>query len=182
MNQSVYWNLLGLPCYTGLAALDEKNINYFDFNGKTFIAKPCHFYDGDTFSAIFEHNGQIIKYRCRCVGYDTAEIKPRRAGLIALAPKVPMASKLPHVADKTSQLQLDAAAAEKKLAQAAKTRFVELVTSHPSGLCLIQCGEFDKYGRLLVTVFNGVDKDSINSIMIKESHGKAYSGGTKDKW
>ena len=163
MNQSVYWNLLGLPCYTRLAALNEQNVNYFDFNGKTFIAKPCHFYDGDTFSAVFEYNGQIIKYRCRCLGYDTAEIKP-------------------HVADKKSQAQLDAAAAEKKLAQAAKNRFVQLVTSHPSGLCLIKCGEFDKYGRLLVTVFNGVDKDSINSIMIKESHGKPYSGGTKEKW
>ncbi len=163
MDQSVYWNLLSLPCYTKLAELNEQSVNYFDFNGKTFIAKPCHFYDGDTFSAIFEFNGQIIKYRCRCVGYDTAEIKP-------------------HVADKNSKEQVEAAAAEKKLAQAAKNRFVQLVTSHPSGLCLIQCGEFDKYGRLLVTVFNGVEKESINSIMIKESHGKAYSGGTKEKW
>jgi endonuclease YncB( thermonuclease family) len=162
-NNNVYFNILDLPCYKSLACTDEKSLDYFSFKGKTFIAKPCHFYDGDTFSAIFESNGQIIKYRCRCIGYDCAEIKP-------------------HVADKSSQVQLDAAAKEKQLAQAAKKRFIELVTAHPSGLCLIQCDEFDKYGRLLVTVFNGIQSESINSIMIKESFGKAYDGGTKEKW
>jgi len=162
-NNSVLFNLLQLPCYKKLASIEEKSLDYFNFKGNTFIAKPCHFYDGDTFDSIFEHNGQIIKYRCRCEGYDCAEIKP-------------------HVLDKSDQTQLDAAAKEKKLAQTAKDRFIKLVTSHPSGLCVIQCGEFDKYGRLLVTVFNGIDNDSINSIMIKESYGKAYLGGTKEKW
>jgi endonuclease YncB( thermonuclease family) len=162
-NNSVYFNLLDLPCYKSLAKIDEKSLDYFTFKGKTFIAKPCHFYDGDTFDSIFESNGQIIRYRCRCEGYDCAEIKP-------------------HVADKTNKEEVEAAAKEKKLAQAARLRFIQLVTAHPSGLCMIKCGEFDKYGRLLVQVFNGIDTESVNSIMIKESHGKAYSGGTKEKW
>lgn len=160
---NVYFNLLNLPCYKTLGSIEEKSIDYFSFNGKTFIAKPCHFYDGDTFSAIFEYNGQIIKYRCRCLGYDCAEIKP-------------------HISDKSNQEQVNAAAKEKQLAISAKNRFIELVTAHPSGLCMIQCEDFDKYGRLLVTVFNGINSESINSIMIKESYGKEYTGGTKEKW
>lgn len=162
MNSNVYFNLLDLSCYTKLSQVQENSLNYFSFIGKTFIAKPCHIYDGDTFTSIFEYNGQIIKYKCRCVGYDTAEMKP-------------------HIIDKSNQDLILAASQEKKLALAAKERFIELVTAHPSGLCLIQCGEFDKYGRLLVTVFNGINKESINSIMIKESHGKVYDGGTKAK-
>ena len=71
---------------------------------------------------------------------------------------------------------------EKELAKAAKERFIQLVTANPSGLCVIECGNFDKYGRILVTVYNGINKESINELMIKEGHGKPYEGGTKDAW
>ncbi len=46
----------------------------------------------------------------------------------------------------------------------------------------VQCLEFDKYGRILINVWNMVDTKSINEIMIEEGHGKAYDGGTKEKW
>ena len=44
--------------------INDNDIPYFSFKGKTFIAKHCNIYDGDTFSVIFEHNGNFIKYRC----------------------------------------------------------------------------------------------------------------------
>ena len=40
--------------------------------------------------------------------------------------------------------------------------------------------EFDKYGRLLVNVYNLVDKKSVNDMMVEEGFGKMYDGGTKD--
>jgi hypothetical protein len=41
----------------------------------------------------------------------------------------------------------------------------------------IQCYEFDKYGRLLVSIF---DKEQhINNILIEEGFAKNYNGGTK---
>ena len=53
---------------------DPKLVPYFNFSGKTLYARPCHIYDGDTFSIIFEFNGELMKYKCRCYGYDTPEM------------------------------------------------------------------------------------------------------------
>ena len=46
----------------------------------------------------------------------------------------------------------------------------------------IECFDFDKYGRLLVNVWNMVDEKSINDIMIEEGYAKSYDGGKKTKW
>ena len=135
--------------------IDDKDIPYFTFKGKTFYAMPCHIYDGDTFSVIFDYKGELIKYKCRCMGYDTAEMKP--------------------------SLTAPNREREKELAHKAKDRLIELLYKHSTKLIKIECLDFDKYGRLLINVWNMVDEQSINSIMIQEGHGKAYMGGTKDK-
>ena len=127
---------------------------YFSFVGKTFFAKPCNIYDGDTFSIIFLHNNNVIKYRCRCIDYDSPEMKPSLSN--------PNREK------------------EKALAVNAKNRFTELLTKHESGLVFVECFEFDKYGRILVQVYNMIDTKSINEIMVEEGHGKVYDGGKKD--
>jgi len=127
---------------------------YFSFVGKTFFARPINIYDGDTFSIIFLHNNNVIKYRCRCLGYDSPEMKPSLSN--------PNRDK------------------EKALANLAKNRMTELLTKHESGLVFIECFEFDKYGRILVRVYNMIDTKSINEIMVEEGHGKNYDGGKKD--
>jgi len=132
------------------------NIPYFSFKGKIFYAKHCNIYDGDTFSVIFEYNGEFIKYKCRCNGYDSPEMKPSLS----------------------NQNRIH----EKELANKAKNRLEELLNKHPSKLIKIECLDFDKYGRLLLNVWNMVDIKMINDIMIEEGHGKVYSGGTKEKW
>lgn len=136
--------------------LKQKNpdsIPYFSFKNKIFDAKCCSVYDGDTFTVIFMYNGEIIKYKCRCYGYDSPEIKPL--------------------------LIKENREEEIKLAHKAKDRFLELINKSPNGMIKIECLNFDKYGRILVNVYNNVDNDSINDIMIKENHGKQYFGGTK---
>jgi len=135
---------------------DDKTIPYFSFSGKTFYALPCHIYDGDTFSVIFDYKGELVKYKCRCMGYDTAEMKP-------------------SLKDE-NRLQ------QKELAHKAKGRLIELLNKHETKLIKIDCLDFDKYGRLLINVWNMVDEKSINTIMIEEGHGKPYEGGTKEKW
>lgn len=133
---------------------NPKDVNYFNFDGKTFIAKPCHVYDGDTFSVIFDFKGELIKYRCRCYGYDTPEMRPSR--------KNPNRDK------------------EKELALLAKKRMIELLEAHPSKLIKVECLKFDKYGRILIKAFNNVNEKSINEIMVDEGHGRWYDGGTKN--
>lgn len=44
----------------------------------------------------------------------------------------------------------------------------------------IKCGEFDKYGRLLVEVF--INDTNINENMIQGGYAKKYLGGTKEIW
>lgn len=135
---------------------DVKSVPYFSLKGQTFYGLPCNIYDGDTFSVIFEYKGEIIKYRCRCNGYDTAEMKPSLSN-----------------PDRDN---------EKELAIKAKERLIELLNKHETKLIKIECLDFDKYGRLLINFWNNVDKKSINEIMISEGHGKPYNGGTKEKW
>jgi endonuclease YncB( thermonuclease family) len=132
---------------------ENDKCEYFSFVGKTFFARPINIYDGDTFSIIFLHK-DVIKYRCRCIDYDSPEMKPSLSN--------PNREK------------------EKALAVNAKNRFTELLTKHESGLVFVECFEFDKYGRILVRVYNMIDTKSINEIMIEEGHGKIYDGGKKD--
>jgi endonuclease YncB( thermonuclease family) len=136
--------------------IEPENMECFSFIGKSFIGVPTNIYDGDTLSIIFVYNGIPVKYRCRALGYDSPEMKPLLSNPNRLMEKV--------------------------LAKAAKDRFIELLTKHTEKNIFIKCHEFDKYGRLLVEIWNNIDKDSINNIMINEGYGKPYTGGTKDKW
>ena len=143
------------PCSI-LAHLNTDDVKYFSFQGLTFDAKACNIYDGDTFSAVFVFRGEPIKYRCRCMGYDSPEMKP------------PLSK--PNREE------------EMKHAKIAKARFTELLQKSPDGLIKLECLGFEKYGRILVNVYNNVDHDSLNTIMVREGHGKAYDGGHKGEW
>ena len=136
--------------------IDPEKMDCFSFNGQSFVGMPTNVYDGDTLSIIFVYNGKPIKYRCRALGYDSPEMKP-------------------SLANPNRDL-------EKQLAFAAKIRFIDLLDKNPDKLVLFKCHHFDKYGRLLVDIWNLVDSQSINSIMIAEGHGKLYSGGKKECW
>ena len=103
----------------------------------------------------FPDETQIMKYKLRAMGYDCAEMKPKKSD--------PNRDK------------------EKELAIAAKNRFIQLIGGSDT-IVQVKCLEFDKYGRILINVWNMVDEKSLNQIMIDEGHGKAYDGGTKDVW
>jgi len=139
-----------------LQKLNENDYTYFSFNQKTFYAKYCNVYDGDTFSVLFFYKDDVIKYKCRMMGYDSPEMKP--------------------------SLNNENRIHEKELAILARNRLKELLDMHPTHLIKIECFQFDKYGRLLVNVWNMVNEKSINEIMIEEKHGKPYFGGKKEVW
>ena len=44
----------------------------------------------------------------------------------------------------------------------------------------IKCDEFDKYGRLLITIF--YEKENINEWLVKNDYAFEYDGGTKKSW
>lgn len=67
----------------------------------------------------------------------------------------------------------------KEKAMSARNRFCKLVDYPGINLVTLECNHFDKYGRLLVTVFADGGSISVNETMIQEDHGYKYEGGTK---
>jgi len=134
----------------------KESMKCFSFRDQIFYGYPTNIYDGDTFSFLFVYKDEVIKYRCRCIGYDSPEMKPSLSN--------------PNRDN------------EKVLAIKAKERLKELLEKHETKMIKVKCGDFDKYGRLLIEIWNMVDNDSLNQIMIDEGHGKPYNGGTKEAW
>jgi endonuclease YncB( thermonuclease family) len=140
------------------ALQDLLNINpddheEFSWNENHFLAKPSDVYDGDTFTATWIYNDEVIKQRCRCIGYNSPEIRPRR--------------NLPN----RDQIKLEA--------NLAKDRFTELLNQ--DALIVVECFRNDSFGRMLTVVYNATNgTKSLNQIMLDEGHGIVYVGGKHD--
>ena len=140
-----------------LKSANKINTPIFSFNGLVTYGKAVDFYDGDTFNIIISYYDLLYHFKARMYGYDSPEMKP--------------------------SLSLENREEIKKNAINAKNRLIELIGSKE--YFKVYCHEFDKYGRLLVSIFmNDNDNvynfnNTINSVMIKEGHGYSYYGGTK---
>ena len=62
-----------------LNSFDDSSIKLFSYNGYKCQVKICNVYDGDTFTGIFQYKNDIIKYKFRCYGYDSPEMKPLKS-------------------------------------------------------------------------------------------------------
>jgi endonuclease YncB( thermonuclease family) len=141
-----------------LTAANKVNTPLFSFNGLITYGKAVDFYDGDTFNVIISHYDSVYHFKARMFGYDSPEMKPA--------------------------LSLENREEIKKNAIIAKNRLTELLGGKE--YFKVHCHEFDKYGRLLVSIMqdDAVSYDvenTVNAQMIKEGHGYSYHGGTKLK-
>ena len=132
-----------------LYTVDDDDIPIFSLNGYKSICRVVDVYDGDSCTIIFEWEGKMRKFKCRCNGYDSPEMKPRL------------------IIENRDEII--------KNAKLAKERLCELTKD----CIRVKCLEFDKYGRLLVELYTFYSKESINQKMINEGHGYEYHGGTK---
>jgi hypothetical protein len=146
---------------------------FFSLNGLKTVGKIVDVYDGDTctiniiipniiktkFLGFIKTKTTYViqKYKCRMNGYDSAEMKPLKS-------------------DINRELI-------KKKAIEDRDYFCKLVkfSDNHNNIINIECLEFDKYGRLLINIFND-DNIKINDLMIENNHGYVYSGGTKKKF
>jgi endonuclease YncB( thermonuclease family) len=143
-------------------------IDFFSFSGKTFDVKVVDVYDGDTCTVVFKYKDELIKYKVRCIGYDSPEMKPSK-NLINIDLEIIKAIyarnyfinqvtniKLPEIFSKTDLKNL---------------------LDNNTKIIKMNCKGFDKYGRLLgVFIVNDVN---INEEMIKQNYGYKYNGGKK---
>jgi len=146
-----------------LRDINDNDIKVFNFNGIKTYGKIIKNYDGDTADCVIINNDILYRFKVRMYGYDSPEIKP--------------------------SLNIENREEIIKKAKEAKNRLWQLTTktdeykSHKN-LIKIECGDFDKYGRLLITAYNeDVEEynfeNSINKKMIDEGYGYSYFGGKK---
>ena len=125
----------------------------FNMDGVERYAKIVHVYDGDTFRAALIHNNKVKKLTFRPVGYDTPEMKPLKT----------MPNRDTHI----------------RLAKEARDHLIKLFGGIGSYV-FIKCHKFDKYGRVLATVYPTRWSDkSINQMMLDSGLANEYDGGTK---
>jgi micrococcal nuclease len=71
---------------------------------------------------------------------------------------------------------------EKKKGYEVRDKLRELILNK---IVKIKCGEFDKYGRLLVEIMliqNGKPDTNVNDWLVTNGYANKYEGGTKEKW
>ena len=127
----------------------DDNIPLFSLQKKVFKAKIVRVYDGDTCFAVFYLNDTLVKFKIRMEGYDTPELKPR--------------------------LNIENRLDEIEKANKAKQELEKLIFNQ---IVFLHCGGWDKYGRLLATIYTQT-KINVNQYMIDLHFGKEYYGGKK---
>lgn len=178
--------------YDKLVHCKTDDIQLFSLAGARTVGKVVEMYDGDTCKIVFPFGGVLYKWNCRLSGIDTPEMKPpatntNREQEIAAAHRARNA-----LLKMTTNCAVDVAADQRLTKKECDTRLAQ-----NTKLVSVHCGEFDKYGRLLVTLYD-VDADenqagelasagvvsvaSYNMEMILGGFARAYTGGTKEEF
>ena len=152
-------------------------IKEFSLNGKNIWGKVVYVYDGDTVHIVFKMEGNLVKFNCRLLGIDSPEIVPKnitdnqlRNQEIASAIK-----SRNYLISLVVNIPIDNESMNKQE--------VKTFCSKSSKLVWIKAHEFDKYGRLLVELFDSPNSSkSFNQDMIDNKYAYAYDGGTKTKF
>ena len=125
----------------------------FSLEGQYKLCKVVDVYDGDTIKVVFDLNGSFYRWSVRMLGYNSPEMR---------------VSVNNPARDTIKQLAIDS------------RDFLKSVIQNNDQLVYIKCSGFDKYGRLLGTIYvNQDDKVSVNQLMIDNHKGVPYDGGKK---
>jgi endonuclease YncB( thermonuclease family) len=157
-----------------LKEIKNHEIELFTLKDIRTLGKVVDIYDGDTCKIVLLLDNRLQKMNCRLMGLDTPEMKP--------------------------SLQKTDREEEILNAYRCRNRLISLVTDCECPIdnhwnkkeCIgkvdtnqkiihVECLDFDKYGRLLVRLWeNDSSEKSVNEILIEEHYAKEYDGGKKD--
>jgi len=148
----------------------------FSLAGLTLTAKVVNVYDGDTIYCVVKcpnMGNEMTKINCRLLHIDSPEICPKNISDNNIKMKEI------ESAIKSRNYLIERVTDQKTTANMTKKDIKELC-SKSRKLVTIKCFEFDKYGRLLIEIYdNSCDNKSINMEMIEGKYAVAYDGGTK---
>jgi len=160
-----------------LLQTSNSSIQEFSLNNLFILGKVVYVYDGDTIHIVLNFNNKLTKFNCRLNSIDAPEICPKnikdinkRNEEIDSAIKsrnflIEQVTNLPITNIKMTKIEI------KKLC------------ADSTKLIWVKCLDFDKYGRLLVELYDFIDsKISINQLMIDKKYVINYDGGTKKEY
>jgi endonuclease YncB( thermonuclease family) len=138
----------------------------FSFNGQTTLCRLVDIIDGDSLVVILPVLNNYYKYHIRINGIDTCEIKSKNQDNKTLA--LQARCELLNIITKNNH-NFDIS----------KDKIKEILNSDIYILYL-ECGEFDKYGRLLANVYLDDSKQiSLSEHLINKNLAYIYTGNTK---
>jgi endonuclease YncB( thermonuclease family) len=152
-----------------------KDVPEFSLCGLTLRGKVVECYDADTCKIVLPIQNTLYKFTCRLNGIDTPEMKPRkdkpnRENEIVWAKKA-RAELLRHICpnDISSFDNLDIK----------KDEVINILQSNKRTIT-VKCLEFDKYGRLLVELYDDEKLEkSYNNLLVEKELAVSYDGGKK---
>ena len=143
-----------------------ENTPKYDFKNQTRYCKVLDCYDGDTITVAIKLEKNVFKMKVRMMGYDSPEMKP-------------------SLTQYNREKEVNAA---KKAKKALEDKILNKIVK-------INIHGFDKYGRLLGTIYlenykNVLciscicfkEEENINDFMINNNYGYKYNGGKKQKF
>ena len=159
-----------------------KDTPEFSLCGLTLQGKIIECYDADTCKIALPlpntTTNTFYKFTCRLNGIDTPEMKPlktkpNRDNEILWAKRA-RAELLKMICDTSFASSFDNLDIK-------KDEVIKILKQNKK-LVTVKCLEFDKYGRVLVELYNGDSEKSFNDILVEKNLAVKYDGGHKAPW
>jgi len=139
----------------------------FSLAGMNTWARVTGVYDGDTLTLAIPIFGCVYRFSSRINGIDTAEIKSKLHE-----------NKLHAVRARNRLLQLIGISVG--IDDEFKKKNIDAMLLAQPCMIWVECGENDKYGRLLCSLYKDPMKAvSFSEVLLREQFAYAYGGGTK---
>lgn len=155
----------------------DSTVPEYSLKNQFMLGKVVYVYDGDTIHIVFNMNNKLIKFNCRLILIDSPEICPKNIKDVnkrnneiesAIKSRNYLINQITNIPITNTKMT--------------KNEIKELC-GKSTKLIWIKCFDFDKYGRLLVELYDSKDsKISINQLMINNNYALSYDGGTKKEF
>ena len=158
------------------------DIQEFSLNKITTIGKVVDVYDGDTCKIILIVKDVFYKFNCRLLGVDTPEMKP---SLLKCDRDKEMVEAY-QCRNKLIQLSTNCDISIKDTRKHKECK--KWVNDTNTKIIKVVCHTFDKYGRLLVALYDNDETTttemlvSYNDVLLNEGFAKKYDGKHKEEF
>ena len=157
-----------------LRNIKSHDIDLYTLNNIKTTGKVVEIYDGDTCKIVLIINNQLMKMNCRLLGVDTPEMKPSLK-------KVDREEEIINAYRCRNRLMSLVTDLECPIDNKWNKKDVKARMDQNQKIITVECYEFDKYGRLLVKLWEDANSEiCVNDCLVEEHYAKRYDGGKKD--